>query len=68
MTKSVNWSDHISVGEFIVRNALLEDSVQSDITTDALEFDRNDLQTCMVVPREGLIVAGWFLVNLVFDI
>lgn len=67
MTKSVDWSDHISVGEFIVRNALLEDSVQSDITTDALEFDRNDLQTCMVVPREGLIVAGWFLVNLVFD-
>ncbi len=69
MTESVDWSDHISVGEFIVRNALLEDAVQSDITTDALESDRNDLQTCMIVAREGkgLIVAGWFLVNLVFD-
>lgn len=67
MTKSVDWSDHVSVGEFIVRNALLEDAVQNDITTDALEPDRNDLQTCMVTSREHLIVAGWFLVNLVFD-
>ena len=67
MTKSVDWSDHVSVGEFIVRNALLEDAVQSDITTDVLESDRDDLQTCMIVPREELIVAGWFLVDQVFD-
>lgn len=68
MTKSVDWSDHVSVGEFIVRNALLEDAVKNDVTTDALKYDRNNLmQTCMVVPREGLIVAGWFLVDQVFD-
>ncbi len=67
MTNSVDWSDHVSVGEFIVRNALLEDAVQNDITTDALELERNDLQTCMIVARVQLTVAGWFLVNQVFD-
>ncbi len=67
MTQSVNWSDRVSTGEFIVRNALLEDAVQNDITTDALEPVRDDQHTCMVVARGGLIVAGWFLVNQVFD-
>lgn len=67
MTKSVNWSDRVSAGEFIVRNALLEDAVQNDITTDAMESDGDDQQTCIIVARGGLIVAGWFLVNQVFD-
>ncbi len=66
--ESVNWSDPQSVGTFIVRNALEEDSVMNDVTTSALEIPADAISTCLVSAREELITAGWFLVEEVFAV
>ena len=65
--ETVNWSDHISVGKFIVSNALAEDSVKDDVTTSSLEVSAYDISSCAVLAREELIAAGWFLVEQVYS-
>lgn len=64
---TVDWSDHVSVGLFIVRNALAEDRVKDDVTTSSLGIPADDESTCTVSAREELIAAGWFLVEQVFQ-
>jgi len=67
MTDKVNWSDPVSVGIFIVRNALAEDRVIDDAATSSLGVIADDTSTCDVRAREELITAGWFLVEQVFS-
>ncbi|MCD4775620.1 MAG: carboxylating nicotinate-nucleotide diphosphorylase [Candidatus Aegiribacteria sp.] len=64
---TVDWSDHVSVGRFIVRNALAEDRVKDDVTTSSLGIPDDDESTCAVSAREECIAAGWFLVEQVFQ-
>lgn len=63
----IDWSDPLSAGRFIVRNALAEDRVMDDVTTSSLSVHPGDSSTCIVAAREELIVAGWFLVEQVFS-
>lgn len=65
--EKVDWSDPVSVGRFIVRNALEEDSVMDDVTTSSLGIPVDDKSTCVAKAREELITAGWFLVEQVFS-
>lgn len=67
MTHTVNWSDHVSAGWFVVRNALAEDRVKDDVTTSSLGIPADDESNCYVKAREELIVAGWFLLEQVFS-
>ncbi len=43
----IDWSDPVSVGKFIVRNALAEDRVMDDVTTESLSVLRGDNSTCI---------------------
>ena len=63
----IDWSDPVSAGKFIVRNALAEDRVMDDVTTASLSVPPGDSSTCLVSAREELISAGWFLVEQVFS-
>ena len=63
----IDWSDPLSAGRFIVRNALAEDRVMDDVTTSSLSVHPGDNSTCIAAAREELIVAGWFLVEQVFS-
>ncbi len=65
--ESIEWSDPVSVGKFIVCNALAEDRVMDDVTTSSLSVLRGDNSTCIASAREELISAGWFLVEQVFS-
>lgn len=65
--EKVDWSDHVSVGKFIVRNALAEDRVRDDVATSSLSVPDDDKSTCAASAREELITAGWFLVEQVFS-
>ena len=65
--KRIDWSDPVSVGRFIVFNALAEDRVMDDITTSSLSVLRDDCSTCIAEAREEMITAGWFLVEQVFS-
>ncbi|NOQ21519.1 MAG: carboxylating nicotinate-nucleotide diphosphorylase [Candidatus Aegiribacteria sp.] len=65
--EKVDWSDPVSVGSFIVRNALAEDRVMDDVTTSSLGVPADDKSACAVSAREELITAGWFLVEQVFS-
>jgi nicotinate-nucleotide pyrophosphorylase (carboxylating) len=67
MMEGIDWSDPVSAGRFIVRNALAEDSVSDDVTTFALRIPPDDVSTCIVSAREELVTAGWFLVEMVFE-
>ncbi len=64
---TVEWLDHLSVGRFIVRNALAEDRVKDDVTTLSLGVPADDVSVCAVSAREELITAGWFLLEEVFS-
>ncbi|MCK5116572.1 MAG: carboxylating nicotinate-nucleotide diphosphorylase [Candidatus Aegiribacteria sp.] len=63
----IDWLDPVSVGKFIVRNALSEDRVMDDVTTSSLSVLRGDSSTCIASAREELISAGWFLVEQVYS-
>ncbi|RKZ08479.1 carboxylating nicotinate-nucleotide diphosphorylase [Candidatus Fermentibacteria bacterium] len=63
----IDWSDPLSAGRFIVRNALAEDRVMDDVTTSSLSVHPGDSSICIAAAREELIVAGWFLVEQVFS-
>ena len=63
----IDWSDPVSAGRFIVRNALAEDRVMDDITTSSLGVLYGEESTCFASAREELITAGWFLVEQVFS-
>ena len=65
--EKIDWSDPVSAGRFIVRNALAEDRVMDDAATISLGIPPDDMSTCDVRPREELITAGWFLVEQVFS-
>jgi nicotinate-nucleotide pyrophosphorylase (carboxylating) len=65
--ETIDWSDHVSVGRFIVSNALAEDRVKDDVTTSSLGVPADDVSTCAVSAREELIAAGWFLVEQVYS-
>ena len=65
--ETIDWSDHVSVGKFIVSNALDEDRVKDDVTTSSLGVPADDVSTCAVSAREELIAAGWFLVEQVYS-
>ncbi|MBD3277794.1 MAG: carboxylating nicotinate-nucleotide diphosphorylase [Candidatus Aegiribacteria sp.] len=62
----VDWSDHLSVGKFVVANALSEDMALEDSATGALDDIQLSLQNCRVQAREELVVAGWFLLQEVY--
>jgi len=64
--EEVNWKDPVSVGHFLVDNALLEDAVLNDSATDSLAGKGLSLQSCRVISREDSAVAGWFLLDIVF--
>ncbi len=66
-TERVNWKDPLSVGHFLVNNALIEDAAADDAATDSLAEKGLSLQSCRLTAREDLVVAGWFLVEIVFD-
>jgi len=64
----VDWRDHLSVGAFIVRNALMEDRALEDAATGSLGPGADKQVVCSVVAREKTVVAGWFLVKQVYSI
>ncbi len=64
--KKIDWSDPVSVGRFIICNALVEDRVWDDVATSSLGVPVDDKSTCAAKAREELITAGWFLVEQVF--
>jgi len=64
--ESIDWSDHLSAGRFIIRNALAEDRVMDDVTTSSLDIPSENCSECIVTAREELVAAGWFLLKEVF--
>ena len=62
----VDWSDHLSVGKFVVANALSEDMALEDSATGVLAGLKLSIQDCSVRAREDLVVAGWYLLEEVF--
>lgn len=68
MIPSVEWSDPISAGEFLVRLALEEDRVSDDSATNALGPAALKVSSCSVRAREPLVVAGWFVLDTVFRV
>ncbi|MBN2587365.1 MAG: carboxylating nicotinate-nucleotide diphosphorylase [Candidatus Fermentibacteraceae bacterium] len=66
MRSEVDWSDPVSVGEFITAMALEEDQALRDAATSSLGSSSHRESSCAVTAREELLVAGWFLLDQVF--
>lgn len=67
MTHPINWNDHMEVGRFIVRNALLEDRAMEDAATGALGEPGEVPSVCAVNAREEMVLAGMPIASLVYE-
>ncbi|UMZ74844.1 carboxylating nicotinate-nucleotide diphosphorylase [Natranaerofaba carboxydovora] len=54
--------------EKIIENALIEDIGPSDITTDNIFVDTNNIETAQITAKDKGVLAGGFVVKKVFDL
>jgi len=67
MAEEIDWKDPFITGRYLIRMALLEDAACDDAATKALGTAADSIQICDVIAREDMIVAGWFLLEFVYE-
>ncbi len=63
-----DWSDMREAGELLLRAALEEDAASADVTTGSLGERAGGIHECVARAREELVLAGWELLEMTFDI